>query len=331
MDPAVRRAIAATGQDAWASIRYTDAIFDETTSTWISGAEVAEIDFTAFTSRKKSERVPGRLMVPRIPGLNTHKHQGQPTLFQTWRSVRRRVVVEPRVGANEPRTNYRLAHRFGHLAPHRAPHPAHQPYAISMWNDWSMDMNRCVFHMRNISNEKARELLPLSALQESDPESYAQALAKYDDTPERRRLPGTRIPCLDALWTEVVFLSPITPHAVWTAWAEARSIEAGKRPLPAQEFWAIPVDDIGEAVLLDRTLTATGEEIDPREVSRLNPDTYISATVTTPGNAAWARELTRKGVRGGYFHRTPHVLTRGPVSLERSRLVDWSVTPLNVA
>src|SRR5699024_1050079 len=89
MDPAVRRAIAATGQDAWASIRYTDAIFDETTSTWISGAEVAEIDFTAFTSRKKSERVPGRLMVPRIPGLNSHKHQGQPKIGRA--SCRERV------------------------------------------------------------------------------------------------------------------------------------------------------------------------------------------------------------------------------------------------
>lgn len=85
MDPAVKRAIAAIDQDAWTPIQYTDAVFDETTGTWISRAEVAEIDFTAFTSRKKAEQVPGRLVVRRIPDLNTHKHKGQATLFQTWR------------------------------------------------------------------------------------------------------------------------------------------------------------------------------------------------------------------------------------------------------
>ena len=37
---------------------------------WISPAEVAETGFTAFTSRKKAEQVPGRLVVRRIPDLN---------------------------------------------------------------------------------------------------------------------------------------------------------------------------------------------------------------------------------------------------------------------
>src|SRR5699024_8480634 len=103
------------------------------------------------------------------------------------------------------------------------------------------------------------------------------------------------------------------------------------RTPPGQEVGAITVDDIGEAPLPDRPLTATREELEPRAVSRLNPDTYIRATVTTPGNAERAREVTREGVRRGESHRRQHVSTREPVSLVRSRLVDWSVTPLNVA
>ncbi|MBC7763443.1 MAG: hypothetical protein H7201_16985 [Candidatus Saccharibacteria bacterium] len=79
MDPGVKRAIAAIPDNAWESIEYTDAIYDEVTKTWISTAEIAEIPFTAFTSRKKSERITGRLVVRRIPELNK-KDLEDPTL-----------------------------------------------------------------------------------------------------------------------------------------------------------------------------------------------------------------------------------------------------------
>lgn len=85
MDPAVKRAIAAISDDAWTTIKYTDAIYDEDSGRWISRAEVAEIPFTAFTSKKTSEQIPGRLVVRRIPDLNPKKNQGQATLFDTWR------------------------------------------------------------------------------------------------------------------------------------------------------------------------------------------------------------------------------------------------------
>lgn len=84
MDPAVKAAIATIPEDAWTMIEYTDSIRDETTGQLISKAEVAEIDFTAFRSRKKAERIAGRLIVRRIPDLNT-KQVEQPTLFDTYR------------------------------------------------------------------------------------------------------------------------------------------------------------------------------------------------------------------------------------------------------
>jgi len=85
MDPAVKRAIGAINDDAWTTIDYTDAIRDEATGTWISSAEVAEVPFTAFSSRKISERITGRLVVRRIPELNAFDGDGQPTLFDTHR------------------------------------------------------------------------------------------------------------------------------------------------------------------------------------------------------------------------------------------------------
>ena len=87
MDPKVKTAIAAIGEQAWTPIQYTDAIYDEATGRWVSRAEVAEVPFTAFTSKKATEQVPGRLVVRRIPDLNAEKNKaaGQGTLFDTWR------------------------------------------------------------------------------------------------------------------------------------------------------------------------------------------------------------------------------------------------------
>ena len=85
LDPKVKAAIATIGQDAWTTIEYTDAVFDEATNTWVSRAEVAEVPFTAFSSKKATEQVPGRLVVRRIPDLNPKKASGQGTLFDTWR------------------------------------------------------------------------------------------------------------------------------------------------------------------------------------------------------------------------------------------------------
>ena len=84
LDTKVQAAIAAIAEDAWTPIEYTDAVYYETTGAWVSRAEVAEIDFTAFSSNKASKQVPGRLVVRRIPDLNPTS-EGQATLFDVWR------------------------------------------------------------------------------------------------------------------------------------------------------------------------------------------------------------------------------------------------------
>jgi hypothetical protein len=85
LDAKVKTAIAAIDQGGWTSIQYPDAVYDQDTGRWISRAEVAEIPFTAFSSKKICEQVPGRLVVRRIPDLNPHARDGQATLFDTWR------------------------------------------------------------------------------------------------------------------------------------------------------------------------------------------------------------------------------------------------------
>jgi hypothetical protein len=85
MDPKVKAAIASIAEQAWTAIEYPDALYDEESGRWISRAEVAEVPFTAFSTRKPAEQVPGRLVVRRIPDLNRPANPAQATLFQLWR------------------------------------------------------------------------------------------------------------------------------------------------------------------------------------------------------------------------------------------------------
>jgi hypothetical protein len=81
-DPAVRKAIATIDAGAWTTIKYPNAIFDEDQQRWISHAEVAEIPYTAFSSRPKAKHVTARLIVRRVPDLNpAHQHE----LFTVYR------------------------------------------------------------------------------------------------------------------------------------------------------------------------------------------------------------------------------------------------------
>ena len=89
MDAGVSAAITRIPEHAWTGIKYPEAIWEEAEQRWISEAEVAEIGYTAFTSRPKGQHVTARLIVRRVKRLNaknipaaqaqmfaTHRHHG---------------------------------------------------------------------------------------------------------------------------------------------------------------------------------------------------------------------------------------------------------------
>jgi hypothetical protein len=87
MTKTVTSAIASIPADAWTPIKYPHAIYDEVEQRWVSDAEVAEIGFTAFTSRRKHEQVTCRLVVRRVKRLQPLASDGteQGELFATYR------------------------------------------------------------------------------------------------------------------------------------------------------------------------------------------------------------------------------------------------------
>ncbi|MGH3186951.1 MAG: IS1380 family transposase [Streptosporangiaceae bacterium] len=84
MNSSIRAAIAAIPDGAWTPIRYPRAIWDDQLDAWISDAEVAEVQYTAFAS-KKGQAVTARLIVRRVRDLNKKAAAGQDELFPVWR------------------------------------------------------------------------------------------------------------------------------------------------------------------------------------------------------------------------------------------------------
>jgi len=106
MNPAVVRAISTIEDKAWTPIHYPNAIWDEDEQRLISDAQVAEVPFTAFTSRKKSEHVSARLIVRRVRRLNpTSVPPGQGELFAAWRH--HAVFTDSPLGMLEAEANHR--------------------------------------------------------------------------------------------------------------------------------------------------------------------------------------------------------------------------------
>ena len=86
INSAVIKAISGIQESAWTPIRYPNAIWDEDEQRFISDAEVAEVAFTAFTSRRKVDHISARLIVRRVKRLNPKSvPDGQGELFSAYR------------------------------------------------------------------------------------------------------------------------------------------------------------------------------------------------------------------------------------------------------
>ena len=85
MNSSVRNAIARIPEDAWTAISYPQATWDDQLECWVSDAEVAGVQYAAFTSKPKKEQVTARLIVRRVRARNEGEAQGQGELFPAYR------------------------------------------------------------------------------------------------------------------------------------------------------------------------------------------------------------------------------------------------------
>jgi Transposase DDE domain group 1 len=84
MNSHVRVVIVGASDDAWTPIRYPGPSGMTSSAGWVSDGQVAEVPYTAFTS-KKGRAITTRLIVRRVKDLNRKSGEGQDELFPLWR------------------------------------------------------------------------------------------------------------------------------------------------------------------------------------------------------------------------------------------------------
>jgi hypothetical protein len=84
LNSSIRAAIAGIPEENWTPVKYPQAVWDDQLDCWISDAEVAEAQYTAFAS-KKGKAVTARLIVRRVRDQNKKAPAGQGELFPVWR------------------------------------------------------------------------------------------------------------------------------------------------------------------------------------------------------------------------------------------------------
>ena len=184
-----------------------------------------------------------------------------------------------------------------------------------------------LYHLKP-ANMRGDTLYPLNALRHTHPDLYAQQRAKYDDHPNRRRLPGRVVPILNCFWNDVLHFSPAHPHLVYRAW-----LELGK-PVGDVAFYRIPVARV--ARLPGVIYKSSGERSSPDvtlaedSVSPFDPDTFEELKVLPEATHQWYAKLYRQGKFGAFFAHVPHVLIRGPVRVNEADLVLWSEPPADL-
>jgi Transposase DDE domain group 1 len=80
----VQAAIARIAEDAWTPIRYPRALWDDQLGCWVSEAEAAETQHTAFEQNREGA-VTARLIVRRVRDQNKKAAEGMDELFPVWR------------------------------------------------------------------------------------------------------------------------------------------------------------------------------------------------------------------------------------------------------
>ncbi len=155
-------------------------------------------------------------------------------------------------------------------------------------------------------NLEGSVLYPLNRLKETHPHLYEQHVLKYETRPQ---LPRLRIPPLDCLWNDVLFLSPVHPRLIGDALTDTGfSVDATFR------FFEI------EARVLDPRITTVFTEpdrYDAYELRTLGAYASLPASTVAYYKAAHAAKSDLH-----VFNHIPHILYKGWIDIEKAPIIE---------
>ncbi|MER2261297.1 MAG: group-specific protein [Psychrobacillus sp.] len=168
------------------------------------------------------------------------------------------------------------------------------------------------------------ELLPLNYIKGLDNELYKQYSEKYRNSPERESLLQRKIPKLDCLWNDVIFLLPLHPNYIFKSLSEL-----GVRIKKDLLFYEIPIERLHDnlnAIYYYRKSNYKGpsSDIPEVEVEIIQIDSLHMLNAIPEDTLTYFTEESKKGTNFGMFAYIPHVLSLGKIDISGVNYVNWS-------
>lgn len=161
------------------------------------------------------------------------------------------------------------------------------------------------------ANMAGTTLYPLNALRAVSPEAYEFHVQKYMG---REKLMRERIPMLECLWNDVLFMSAVSPQDFCRAY-----YAAGFPKVRAMNFYRIDPRTLPEQNFVVINRMAMNE---PRGyVPYRHIDLPAYASVPPETYAYWQSERAKKNDRPMLWMHIPHILYRGPIDVSGLEIV----------
>ncbi|UPW83858.1 group-specific protein [Lysinibacillus sp. Ag94] len=186
-----------------------------------------------------------------------------------------------------------------------------------------------VYHM--IPKKMTGEvLISLNEIKLIDSELYKTYSKKYSDHPERPSLFLKRIPKLNCLWNDVIFLLPLHPYYVYEAlYSLGLSI---KKDLM---FYEIPTERLmknknGVYFYNKENYRGPASDIPDEEIQVIDIISYPECSALPSDALAYFTEQHKKGVNFGMFAHIPHILSLGNINIKGVNMINWSAAPVQI-
>ncbi len=165
-------------------------------------------------------------------------------------------------------------------------------------------------------NLKYDEIMSLNQLELIDQELFDSGNWKYLNRPELKKI---KIPTLNCLWNDVIFMSPVHPAQIKKA-LEGSGIEVKQQ----QEWFEICPQDCGFNSFNSTIFmysSASSDSSDLNEYRSFSMDNIKPLNKLKPEVTAYYKECAIQGSKPMVFHLIPHVMHKGKLSLDKLSII----------
>lgn len=167
-----------------------------------------------------------------------------------------------------------------------------------------------LYHRVPLNGVIGDRLYPLNTLQEQDYSVYAQAVSKYKG---RESIMEQRIPTLDCLWNDVLFMTAVKPEDL------RRARESVRLDLRSTRFFRFVAEELDHSLMTVWLAETSSKE--EKDFVPFKPEDMPKYSVVPQKTLDYWKRMAEAGKPMLLFPHIPHILYRGSLDVRKAELV----------